>query len=83
MPKFLDHHVGGPAPSAEVVKGVIAAIKAGKADPFGVKPLNTIQGSGESWCLTEAPNADAVIKSHGAMGIPQTKERIFEVQTAV
>ena len=83
MAKFLDHHVGGPAPSAEMVQGVVAAIKAGKADPFGVTPLNTIQGAGESWCLTEAPNADAVIQSHGAMGIPQTKDHIVEVMTAV
>ncbi len=60
-----------------------AAIKEGKPDEFGVTPVNAFVGGGQGWCVTEAPNADAVCQSHIAKGIPQDKGNVTEVQSMV
>ena len=83
VPKFIDHHVNLPPTPPAVAQQMAQAIKAGKADQFGVKMVNLYMGGGQSFCHTEAPNADAVIKSHAANGIPQTRDHVFEVQSLV
>ena len=84
MPKFLDYHAKAPEMPPEMVQGVIAAIAAGQVDEFGVKPLNAFMtSSGEAYCYTEAPDADAVCKSHEARGIPLGRGEVKEVQTLV
>lgn len=66
---------------AEAVQGVIAAINAKQVDEFGVRPINAFMtGTGEAYCFTEAPDADAVCKSHG---IPLDRGEVKEVQTFV
>ncbi len=80
MPKYLDHHAKMPALPPEAVQQVVAAIKAGKPDQYGVTPLNDfISTDGQGWCLVEAPNADAVCKTHEAMGIQLDKGDVHEV----
>ena len=71
MPKFLDYHAKAPELPPEMVHAAIADITAGKVDEFGVKPLNAFfsPGTGEAYCLTEAPSADAVCQSHEAKGM--------------
>ena len=64
MPTYLDYHETMPPVPPEAMQAVQEAISAGKADEFGVKPLNAIMGAGQAWCLSEAPNPDAVCKSH-------------------
>lgn len=72
MPKFMDHHPkAGPMPPEAMQQGMQmmqqmrADIQAGKADQFGVKPFNVFVGAdGEAFCLTEAPNVEAVIRAH-------------------
>lgn len=86
MPKYLDHHVKLPLIPPEVkdraLARVQAYIQAKRADKFGVTPLNVIVGAnGEAWCLTEAPNAEAVIKSHEAAGSKLSRYDIVEVKT--
>ena len=84
MPKFLDYHAKAPEMPPETVQGVISAINAGQADEFGVKPLNAVlTDSGEAYCYTEAPNADAVCKSHESHGIPLGRGEVKEGQTFV
>lgn len=84
MPKFIDYHARMPQLPPQVVQQMVGAIKSGKADEFGVKPLNAIIGSGgDGWCLAEAPNADAVCRSHEAKGIALSKGEVKEVQTLV
>ena len=64
MPTFLDHHAMGPSLPPEAKEGIADQIKAGTADQFGVRGLNVfLTGSGEAYCLSEAPDADAVVKS--------------------
>ncbi len=78
MPKFIDHHPMPAMPPA-MAKQIADQIKAGKADRFGVKGLNVFAGTGEAWCLSDGPNADAVCKSHEAMGIKLDKGHVSEV----
>ncbi|MFQ6019495.1 MAG: hypothetical protein ACE5KW_01940, partial [Dehalococcoidia bacterium] len=55
-------------------------VKAGQPDEFAVKPLNAFIGSGgQGWCLTEAPDAEAVCKSHEARGFPLSRGDVVEV----
>ena len=84
MPKFLDYHAKAPDMPPEVMQAVAADMKAGKVDEFGVKPINAFMSTaGEAYCLTEAPNADAVCKSHEAHGIALDKGDVREVQSLV
>ena len=78
MPKYLDHHPMGQMPPA-MVDQIKANLKAGKADKFGVKGLNVFAAKTEGWCLTDSPNADAVCKSHEAMGIKLDMGHVSEV----
>lgn len=84
MPKFMDHHkIPGPPP-AEQVKMVQGMIKAGKADPAtGMKPLQWMYNNTDAWCVTEAPNAQAVHKYHEGMGIKLGPGDVTEIKTAV
>ena len=87
MPKFLDYYAKAPQMPAEAVQGVIAAINAKQVDEFGVRPINAFMtGTGEAYCFTEAPDADAVCKSHESHeshGIPLDRGEVKEVQTFV
>ena len=84
MPKFLDHHAMGPDLPPEAKAGIAEQIKAGKADQFGVKGLNVFLATdGAAYCLSEAPDADAVVKSHEALGLPITRENVVEVESVV
>lgn len=81
MPKFMDHH---PMPNLppEAMQQMKAAIEGHKADPLGVTPLNVFAGvDGSAFCYTEAANADAVIKSHAAMGVTLERSQITEVNS--
>ena len=63
---------------------MIAAINAKQVDEFGVRPINAFMtGTGEAYCFTEAPDADAVCKSHESHGIPLDRGEVKEVQTFV
>ncbi len=93
MPKFIDHHpkMDMSKMSSEAIEQgkkmleqLTKDIKAKKADRFGVTTLNVFIGvNGESWCFTEAPNADAVLKSHAANGQMLTREDVVEVNPLV
>lgn len=88
MPKFMDHHkmdMSKMPPEAveqgkQMLEQIRKAIKAKKADSYGVTVSNVFVGAaGESWCLTDAPNADAVVKSHAANGVKLSKADVVEV----
>ena len=81
MPKFLDHHK--VVSTAEMVEQSRKAIRAGTVAPNGVKGLNGFVAKGESWCLTEAPNAQAVHQYHEAIGIKMGAGDVVEVTTIV
>lgn len=80
MPKFIDYHAKLPAMPPQAVQQMIADVKAGKADQFKVKGLNAyFTKDGKGYCLTDAPNVDAVCKSHQAKGIVLDKGDVHEI----
>jgi hypothetical protein len=86
MAKFLDHHPMPPM-SPEQAKAMAGQIKSviesKKADSFGVTQLNVFMAPGEAWCYTEAPNAEAVVKHHEAMGIKLAVADVKQVSPIV
>jgi len=83
MPKFIDHHeMRDVAP--EMAAGIAERIKAGEADEHGVKGLNVFLGKdGTAFCLSEAPNADAVLEAHAAYGFSLDRNDVVEVESVV
>ena len=80
MTKYIDFHQKLPQMPPEMLKQVQTDIKAGKSDKFGVKGLGFIATKdGMGYCTTEAPNADAVCKSHEAKGIKLGKGDVHEM----
>ena len=82
MPTFLDHHAM-PEPSPEMREGMASRLRAGAADEHGVTGLNVYLADGEAYCLTEGPDADAVVRSHEAMGVPIARADVVEVTPIV
>jgi hypothetical protein len=84
MPKFIDHHAMGPNIPPEMQKGIAERIRAGEADEHGVKGLNVFLGKdGTAFCLSEAPNAEAVKNAHQAFGFDLSEPDIVEVESVV
>lgn len=84
MPTYIDYHEKAPQLPQEVVQQMVAAIKAGKPNELGVTPLNVYMGAGgQGYCLSEAPNAEAVCKMHEMVGVPIKVGDVVEVQSLV
>ena len=83
MPTFIDHHeMSDVAP--EMAAAIGERIKAGEADQNGVKGLNVFLGKdGTAFCLSEAPDAEAVVKAHQAYGFSLDSADVVEVQSVV
>ena len=83
MPKFIDHHeMRDVAP--EMAEGIAERIKAGQPDEHGVKGLNVFLGKdGTAYCLSEAPDADAVVRAHEGVGFPLDRSDVVEVESVV
>ena len=83
MPKFIDHHeMRDVAP--ELAEGIATRIQADETDEHGVRGLNVFLGKdGTAFCLSEAPDVDAVLKAHEAYGFPLSRADVVEVQSVV
>ena len=83
MPTFIDHHeMSDVAP--EMAAAIGERIKAGAADEHGVTGLNVFLGKdGTAFCLSEAPDAGAVVKAHQAYGFSLDSADVVEVQSVV
>jgi Protein of unknown function (DUF4242) len=83
MPKFIDHHeMRDVAP--ELAAGIAERINAGQADEHGVRGLNVFLGKdGTAFCLSEAPDADAVIRAHESFGFSLDRKDVVEVESVV
>lgn len=84
MPKFIDHHPMGPKLPPEAQEGIAERLRAGDPDEFGVTGLNVYLGKdGSAYCLSEAPDAEAVVKAHSAAGFPLEQSEVVEVEPVV
>ena len=83
MPTFIDHHeMAEVAP--ELAEGIASRIQAGETDEHGVRGLNVFLGKdGTAFCLSEAPDADAVVRAHAAYGFSLSPADVVEVQAVV
>lgn len=84
MPKFIDYHEKLPPMPPAAVEQMKANLKAHKTDQFGVTAMSLYMGAkGEAFCMTESPDAEAVIKSHKANGVDLKASDIHQVQSLV
>ena len=88
MPQFMDFHAQMPEMAPEQAQGIMAHLKeqieSGAANESAVRPVNVFFGTGgQVYCLSEAPNAEAIVKAHEAAGVPQTLDNIHEVNSVV
>lgn len=83
MPTYIDYHEKLPAIPPEAARQMVANVKAGKRDQFGVRPLNVFVGKGEGWCVTDASDAAAVVLAHKAQGFSIRKSDVHEVHPLV
>jgi hypothetical protein len=83
MLQFIDHHEMSDV-SPELAEGIAQRIKAGQPDEHGVTGLNVFLGNdGTAYCLSDAPDADSVIKAHEAFGFSLAPSDVVEVQSVV
>lgn len=93
MPQYIDHHPKMdmskmPADAQRKGQQMLSRLRqeviSKKSDKFGVKTENVFLGSsGEAWCITDAPNIDAVLKSHEANGLMLTSADVSPVTPLV
>jgi hypothetical protein len=81
MPRFIDQHPTNPNMPPELVTLIKQRLRSGESDEFGEKRINVFIGSQRTYCYTEAPSAEAVRKSHEAMGITLAPNDVEEVQS--
>ncbi len=82
MPKYIDFHAKMP----NLPPGALDEIRAniGRTDPNGVKAINAFfTRDGQAYCISEAPNPDAVCKAHEAKGLALAQADVHEITTAL
>jgi hypothetical protein len=80
MPRFIDQHPSDPGAPSEMIAFIRQRLQSGEPDEFGERGINVFVGPTRTFCYTEAPNADAVVKSHEALGIKLQLHDIEEIQ---
>ena len=78
MPTFLDHHAMPELPG-EMREAMAERIRSGQADENGARAVNVYMADGEAYCLSDAPNAEAVLEAYAAAGIAIGRQDIVEV----
>ncbi|MEZ4502417.1 MAG: hypothetical protein R3C39_07315 [Dehalococcoidia bacterium] len=69
MPTFIDRHEHFPRPDATGLEALRAQILA-PANEHGVKGINVLfEEDGSASCLMDAPDREAVLKSHEGTGL--------------
>jgi uncharacterized protein DUF4242 len=83
MPTFIDHHERMEL-TPEMEKAFADRLRAGQADENGVKGLNLfLTKDGGAYCLLEAPDAEAVVRTHSDGGTEIRREDVVEVRALI
>ena len=69
MPKFIDQHETNQNLPPEMVILIRQRLLSAEVDEYGGRGINVFIGQQTTYCYTEAPDADAVRRSHAALGI--------------
>ncbi|MBI2916929.1 MAG: DUF4242 domain-containing protein [Chloroflexi bacterium] len=81
MPKFVDFHADLKLPP-DVQREFSESAKYGRRDRFDVRIVQVYYTrNGQTYCVTEAPNAEAVRRSHAMIGVGTGD--IYQVDTLV
>jgi hypothetical protein len=82
MALFIDFHAKLPAIPPELINEMQANV--GKPGPIGVIPLAAyFTEDGQGYCVSEAPNADAVCRDHEAHGLTLAQGDVHEVKARI
>jgi hypothetical protein len=69
MALFMDYHDDLKLPHT-AIEDIGRGAREGETDEFGVRQVELFHNpEGKVYCLLEAPNADAVLKHHEALGV--------------
>ncbi len=85
MPQFLDYHARLPLIAPDVVEAMLERIRSGSLGNSEVTRWNIYVGgeTGQAWCLSEAPDSEAVFQAHRLVGFPQSEENVVEINQLV
>jgi hypothetical protein len=83
MPTYIDHHDRFEL-TPEMERAFAERIRSGEADANGVKGINMfLANDGGAYCLLEAPDEDAVVRTHAAGGTRIDRRDVVEVRALV
>ncbi len=76
---FMDYHAQFPRPEGAALDALKAQVTSPR-DEHGVKGVNVIfVEGGSSYCVMDAPDADAVLGAHRRSGVPLERGEIREI----
>ncbi len=79
MPLFIDFHSKLPAMPPDAINQMQSMM--GKKGAIGVTPIAAyFTKDGQGYCVSEAPDADAVCRDHAAHGMALDKGDVHEVK---
>ncbi len=82
MPRYIDFHAQMPKIPQDQLQQLKSAV--GRPDNNGVKNIDAIfTKDGQGYCITDAPNADAVCRSHEAKGMRLGKGDVHEIASTL
>jgi hypothetical protein len=78
MPLYIDFHAKMPSVPQEALNEMRKEI--GKVGPQGVTSVEAVfTKDGQAYCLSEAPNPDAVCRAHETKGLKLEKGDVHEI----
>jgi hypothetical protein len=69
-----------PEMPAEMVQQIQDRISSGAKDEFDAIAVDVLAGNdGTAFCITDAPDASAVVNSHVSKGVPMSEHDVHQV----
>jgi hypothetical protein len=83
MPTFIDHHERMEL-TPEMEQAFAERLRSGHRDEHGVKGINFfVTKDGGAYCLLEAPDREAVVRTHADGGTEIRADDVVEVRALV
>jgi hypothetical protein len=83
MPTYIDHHEKFEL-APEMERAFAERLRSGRRDENGVKGINMfLARDGGAYCLLEAPDEDAVVRTHADGGTEIDRGDVIEVRALI
>jgi len=83
MPTYIDHHEKLEL-TPEMEQAFAERLRSGQTDENGVKGINMfLTKDGGAYCLLEAPDQDAIVRTHANGGTEIQRGDVVEVRALV